>query len=81
MDTSEGYLLIDKKTKNENIFIEKFSNCELLIEPEDFDKEVPITEYLLAAKIIYVTNKSRICIGDINSNEFIMFGRGQYASF
>lgn len=77
----EGYLLIDKKTKNENIVIEKFSNGELLIELEDFEKEVPITEYLLAGKIKYDTNKSRICIGDINSNEVIMFGRGQYASF
>ena len=35
----EGYLLIDKKTKNENIVIEKFSNGELLIELEDFEKE------------------------------------------
>lgn len=77
----EGYLLIDKKTKNENIVIEKFSNGELLIELEDFEKEVPITEYLLASKIKYDTNKSRICIGDINSNEVIMFGKGQYASF
>jgi len=77
----EGYLLIDKKTKNENIVIEKFSNGELLIELEDFEKEVPITEYLLTGKIKYDTNKSRICIGDINSNEVIMFGRGQYASF
>lgn len=77
----EGYLLIDKKTKNENIVIEKFSNGELLIELKDFEKEVPITEYLLAGKIKYDTNKSRICIGDINSNEVIMFGRGQYASF
>lgn len=77
----EGYLLIDKKTKNENIVIEKFSNGELLIELEDFEKEVPITEYLLAGKIKYDTNKSRICIGDINSNEVIMFGKGQYASF
>ena len=77
----EGYLLIDKKTKNENIVIEKFSNGELLIELEDFEKEVPINEYLLDGKIKYDTNKSRICIGDINSNEVIMFGKGQYASF
>ena len=42
----EGYLLIDKKTKNENIVFEKFSNGELLIELEDFEKEVPINEYL-----------------------------------
>lgn len=77
----EGYLLIDKKTKNENIVIEKFSKGELLIELEDFEKEVPINEYLLDGKIKYDTNKSRICIGDINSNEVIMFGKGQYASF
>ena len=77
----EGYLLIDKKTKNENIVIEKFSNGELLIELEDFEKEVPINEYLLDGKIKYDTNKSRICIGDINSDEVIMFGKGQYASF
>ena len=77
----EGYLLIDKKTKNKNIVIEKFSNGELLIELEDFEKEVPINEYLLDGKIKYDTNKSRICIGDINSNEVIMFGKGQYASF
>ena len=77
----EGYLLIDKKTKNENIVIEKFSNGELLIELEDFEKEVPINEYLLDGKIKCDTNKSRICIGDINSNEVIMFGKGQYASF
>ena len=77
----EGYLLIDKKTKNENIVFEKFSNGELLIELEDFEKEVPINEYLLDGKIKYDTNKSRICIGDINSNEVIMFGKGQYASF
>ena len=77
----EGYLLIDKKTKNENIVIEKFSNGELLIDLEDSEKEVPINEYLLDGKIKYDTNKSRICIGDINSNEIIMFGKGQYASF
>ena len=77
----EGYLLIDKKTKKENIVIEKFSNGELLIELEDFEKEVPINEYLLDGKIKYDTNKSRICIGDINSDEVIMFGKGQYASF
>lgn len=77
----EGYLLIDKKTKNENIVIEKFSNGELLIELEDFEKEVPMCEYLLDSKIKYDINKSRICIGDINSNEVIMFGKGQYASF
>lgn len=77
----EGYLLIDKKTKNENIVIEKFSNGELLIELEDFEREIPMNEYLLNGKIKYDTNKSRICIGDINSNEVIMFGEGQYASF
>lgn len=77
----EGYLLIDKKTKNENIVIEKFSNGELLIELGDFEKEVPMCEYLLDSKIKYDINKSRICIGDINSNEVIMFGKGQYASF
>lgn len=77
----EGYLLIDKKTKTENIVIEKFSNGELLIELEDFEKEVPIKEYTLAGKIKYDNKKSRICIGDINSNEIIMFGKGQYASF
>lgn len=77
----EGYLLIGKKTKNENIVIEKFNNGELLIELEDFEKEVPIIEYLLDGKIKYDTNKSRICIGNINSNEVIMFGKGQYASF
>lgn len=77
----EGYLLIDKKSKNENIDIEKFNNGELLIELEDFEKEVPINEYLLDRKIKYDINKSRICIGDINSNEVIMFGKGQYASF
>lgn len=74
----EGYLLIDKKTKNENIVIKKFSNGELLIELEDFEKEVPFSEYLLNGKIRYDFNKSRICIGDINSNEVIMFGKGQY---
>ena len=42
---------------------------------------IPINEYLLDGKIKYDTNKSRICIGDINSNEVIMFGKGQYASF
>lgn len=77
----EGYLLIDKKTKNEDIVVEKFSNGELLIELEDFEKEVPINDYLLDGKIKYDVNKSRICIGDINSNEVIMFGKGQYASF
>ena len=77
----EGYVLIDKKVKNENIVIEKFSNGELMIELEDFEKEVPINEYLLEGKIKYDINKSRICIGDINSNEVIMFGVGQYASF
>ena len=43
----EGYLSIDKRAKNENIVIEKFSNGELLIELEDFEKEVPLKEYLL----------------------------------
>ena len=77
----EGYLVIDKKTKNENIVIGKFSNGELLIELEDFEKEVPMKEYLLNGKIKYDINKSRISIGDINSDEVIMFGKGQYASF
>lgn len=77
----EGYLLIDKETRTENIIIEKFSNGELLIELEDYEKEVPINEFLLEGKVKYDTNKSRICIGDINSNEVIMFGEGQYASF
>lgn len=77
----EGYLFINKKIKNENIVIEKFSNGELLIELEDFEKEELLKEYLLNSKIKYDTNKSRICIGDINSNEVIMFGKGQYASF
>ena len=77
----EGYLVIDKKTKNENIIIEKYNNGELLIELEDFEKEVPMCEYLLNRKIRYDINQSRICIGDINSNEIIKFGKGQYASF
>lgn len=77
----EGYLLIDKKTKNENIVIDKFSNGELLIDLENFEKDVPINEYLLNGKLMFDANKSRICIGDINSNEVIMFGEGQYASF
>lgn len=77
----EGYLVIDKKTKNENIVIEKFSNGELLIELDDFEKGVPMKEYLLNGKIKYDIDKSRISIGDINSDEVIMFGKGQYASF
>ena len=77
----EGYLVIDKKTKNENIVIEKFSNGELLIELDDFEKEVLMKEYLLNGKIKYDIDKSRISIGDINSDEVIMFGKGQYASF
>ena len=77
----EGYLLIDKKTKSENIVVEKYSNGELLIELEDFEKEIPICDYLLDSKIKYDIDKSRICIGEINSNEIIMFGKGQYASF
>lgn len=77
----EGYLVIDKKTKSENIVIEKFSNGELLIELDDFEKEVPMKEYLLNGKIKYDIDKSRISIGDINSDEVIMFGKGQYASF
>lgn len=77
----EGYLVIDKKTKNENIVIEKFSNGELLIELDDFEKEVPMKECLLNGKIKYDIDKSRISIGDINSDEVIMFGKGQYASF
>ena len=71
----EGFLLIDKKTKNENIVIEKFSNGELLIELEGFEKEVPINEYILDGKIKYDTNKSRICIGDINSDEELLIVR------
>lgn len=77
----EGYLLVDKKTKKENIVIERFSNGELLIELDDFEKEVPINDYLLDGNIKYDVSKSRICIGEINSNEIIMFGKGQYASF
>lgn len=38
-------------------------------------------EYLLDGEFKYDINKSRICIGNINSNEVIMFGKGQYASF
>ena len=52
-----------------------------MIELEDFEKEVPMCEYLLDSKIKYDVNKSRICIGNINGNEVIMFGKGQYASF
>lgn len=77
----EGYLLVDKKIKNENIVIERFSNGELLIELEDFEKGVPINDYLLDGNIKYDVSKSRICIGEINSNEIIMFGKVQYASF
>lgn len=77
----EGYLLVDKKTKNGNIVIERFSKGELLIELEDFEKEVPINDFLLDGNIKYDVSKSRICIGKINSNEIIMFGKGQYASF
>lgn len=77
----EGYLLIDKKTNYENIIIEKYKNGELLIKLEEFEKEVPFCEYLLDGKIKYDINKSRICIGNINNNEIIMFGKGQYASF
>lgn len=77
----EGYLLVDKKNRNEDIIIEKYNVGELLIELENFEKEVPICDYLLNSKIKYDFDKSRICIGDINSNEIIMFGKGQYASF
>lgn len=77
----EGYLPINKKTKTENIDINKFSNGELLIELDDFEKEVPMKEYLLEYKFKYDANKSRVSIGDINSDEIIMFGKGQYASF
>lgn len=77
----EGYLLVGKKTKFDNIVIEKYSNGELLIELEDYEKEVPICDYLLDSKINYDIDNSRICIGEINSNEIIMFGKGQYASF
>lgn len=77
----EGYLLIDNKTKYEDIIIENYQNGELLIELKDFEKEVPMHEYLLNGKIRYSINKSRICMGNINSNEVIRFGMGQYASF
>ncbi len=77
----EGYLLIDKKTASENISIEKFANGELLIDLEDFEKETSISHCLLGDKIKYDVNKSRICIGDINDDLIIMFGKGQYASF
>ncbi len=82
-ESCEGYLAIkiNKKTKYENIDIENYSNGELLIELDDFEKEVPMCEYLLDGKFKYDINKSRICIGNINSNEVIMFGKGQYASF
>lgn len=77
----EGYLITDKKTIHENIIIEKYDNGELLIELKDFEKEVPMLDYSLNNKMRYDFNKSRICIGDINDNEIIRFGIGQYASF
>lgn len=77
----ERYIWYDKKTKNENIYIDKFSKGELLIEAEYFDRELPICEYLLKDNIKIDFNRSRICIGDINNDEVIMFGNGQYASF
>ena len=77
----ERYIWYDKKTKNENICIDKFSKGELLIEAEYFDRELPICEYLLKDNIKIDFNRSRICIGDINSDEVIMFGDRQYASF
>lgn len=80
-ESCEGYLIIYKKAKYENIDIENYSNGELLIELDDFEKEALMCEYLLDGKFKYDINKSRICIGNINSNEVIMFGKGQYASF
>lgn len=77
----EGYLLVNRKTSSENIVIEKFDKGELLIELENFEKEAPIIEYFLDDKIRYDISKSRICIGNINRSEIIMFGIGQYASF
>ncbi len=77
----EGYFLIDKKTKYENIAIKDYKEGELLIELDEYEKEVPICEYLLNSKMKYDINQSRISIGEINSNEIIKFGIGQYASF
>ena len=67
--------------KSEDISIEKYKKGELMIDITDDEKELPMCEFLLDYKVKFDTKRLRICLGNINNDEIIMFGNGQYASF
>lgn len=76
----EGYLCF-KMFKSEDILFEKYKKGELMIDITDDEKELTMCEFLLDYKVKFDTKRLRICLGNINNDEIIMFGNGQYASF
>lgn len=76
----EGYLLLNKKLKYENIKIDNYMNGELKIELSEIEKERTCAEYLLDETIIFDHLNSRVCFGRI-TDCLIRFGKSQYASF
>lgn len=51
------------------------------IEWEDDEIDIPIYDYRINSKLKYDVKRNRLLLGDININEIIRFGNGQYASF
>ena len=77
----EGYFVFNKKTEYGNIEFNQFKNGELKIEWEDDEIDIPIYDYRINSKLKYDVKRNRLLLGDININEIIRFGNGQYASF
>lgn len=77
----EGYFVFNKKTEYGDIEFNQFKNGELKIEYEDGEIDIPIYDYRINNKLKYDVKKNRLLLGDINIDEIIRFGDGQYASF
>lgn len=77
----EGYLVFNKKTEYGDIGFNQFKNGELKIEWEDGEIDIPMYDYRINNKLKYDDKQNRLLLGDININEIIRFGDGQYASF
>ena len=75
----EGYLFFNKKTKYKTIDFYKYADGNLKIELSDFEKNNLLCDYEIKEQVVYDAEKTRICIGDMNNNEVIKFGCGQYA--
>lgn len=77
----EGYFVFNKKTEYGNIEFNQFKNGELKIEWEDDEIDIPIYDYRINSKLKYDVKRNRLLLGEININEIIRFGNGQYESF